>query len=596
MPTGVIVASSESLYNAVPTAGIVENLVKVITRGGVPTYIFSWVIATGSLEQVDAMIVAVSSGAATGIGGAFNESVTFRKTGSGPATMIGTGGAIPRKDAYGDVGRGHPGDRQHRPGHRLWIHGNVHQLVRLCPKAIRHWVTSMAFHPLPLPVFSQAFAPYNPLSEPAPVLLLEADSGITLVSGNVSSWLSKTGQFGVSQGTAANQPLYVSADDAFRGMPCVSPDGTNDVLDSAVGTRYEQPNTWYFVFASPNVASANLWEATPASARTEGAWMNPSVLLSPYAAGSFTTAIVPLNGDAAVACVVFDSSNSALYVPGYLSGTTNDMITAVGTGNCGTDAMESLRLFFDHLTTAPGYSGKMAAIACYNTRHDAATRTRVGKYLSDKYLPPRVIRVVTSRTDVGGATSLDITNSFSPGELLVAIVLASGNTNSAPSMSDPISGVWHLVGTATVNSGASTVSVFVRRRLCTDSSSLTCTVTPGASTSGIYGSIVSVAGMTKFGSSAVRGFGKQDSQAAFSTPAPALPASALSSNLTIGGVAKDFVDVITPPTNWTEDQDTGGGVKSIESVSRRTGFTGTTVTWGSAATVSYGSFIMELNR
>lgn len=64
-------------------------------------------------------------------------------------------------------------------------------------------------------------------------LWLRADLGVTLNGGNVEAWADQAlgdGSHDLSQGTAANRPLWVAADAAAKGRPYVDFDQSNDLL------------------------------------------------------------------------------------------------------------------------------------------------------------------------------------------------------------------------------------------------------------------------------------------------------------------------------------------------------------------------------
>lgn len=201
----------------------------------------------------------------------------------------------------------------------------------------------------------------------------------------------------------------------------------------------------------------------------------------------------------------------------------------------------------------------------------------------------------------GGGTSgtSNRTATITPavGDLFVVFCNASGNTNSAPTCSDNNGGTYSLVGTAAKNSSADMMSCFVRDSLLPNTTSTVVTVATGSNTAAEI-VIVAVSGMAKSSSGAVRQSGKQANQAASTTPAPALPASALTVNVTLGAVGNTTTPAtMTSPSGWTERQDVGQSTPStgLEVVSRDSGFTGTTVTWGSTSGSAYASFVVELD-
>ena len=114
------------------------------------------------------------------------------------------------------------------------------------------------------------------------------------------------------------------------------------------------------------------------------------------------------------------------------------------------------------------------------------------------------------------------------------------------------------------------------------------------------GVIYSVAGMLRTGpSGAVRQAAKQDNQAA-ATPAPAFTANALTGNPCYGAIFNATSPAgLAPPTGWTENASADHGQSSPtcgqESAYIDSGFTGTTVTWGSASASAFCSLICELD-
>ncbi len=78
---------------------------------------------------------------------------------------------------------------------------------------------------------------FNPTTAGTVALWLRADLGITLNGGDVSQWNDQSGNgFNVSQGTAANQPLYTANNAAFGGMPTVTYTSANtDALTTGTG-------------------------------------------------------------------------------------------------------------------------------------------------------------------------------------------------------------------------------------------------------------------------------------------------------------------------------------------------------------------------
>jgi hypothetical protein len=210
--------------------------------------------------------------------------------------------------------------------------------------------------------------------------------------------------------------------------------------------------------------------------------------------------------------------------------------------------------------------------------------------------------MATYRTSAaGGSTSgtgnrtVAVTTAI--GDLLVVFCAASGNTNVTPTCTDNRGGTYTRVDAALFGASANAMSVFVADQLAASAVSTTITVATGSNTAAELVA-VAVSGMTRTSANgAIRGSGSQANQAA-GTPAPALGAAALTANVTIGCVANSTSPAgMTAPTGWTERQDVGQATPStgLEVVTRNSGFTGTTVTWGSASATPFASFVLELD-
>jgi hypothetical protein len=204
-------------------------------------------------------------------------------------------------------------------------------------------------------------------------------------------------------------------------------------------------------------------------------------------------------------------------------------------------------------------------------------------------------------SSVGGATSgtSDRTVAITPavGDLLLVYCFVSTNTNDAPTCSDN-NGAGTYTRVDVANVVISTVnhrlSVFVRDALMANTTATTITVATGSNTSGAL-VCCAVAGMTRTGADAVRSKGIQNNQAA-GTPAPVLNQAALTGNMTVVACASADTTT-TPPTNWAEAQDTSQSTPTValEVATRASGFTGTTITFGAAASTTFASHALELD-
>lgn len=200
----------------------------------------------------------------------------------------------------------------------------------------------------------------------------------------------------------------------------------------------------------------------------------------------------------------------------------------------------------------------------------------------------------------GGGTSgtTDRTVALTPavGDLWVVFCKASGNTNASPTCSDNNGGSYTLIKTALHNSSGDMLSCFVRTTLHVNTTSTTVTVATGSNTAAEI-VIVAVTGMAKVGAAAVLQSAAQANQAASTTPAPTFGASANTANMTLGAIGYEGSTAVTPPTNWTERQDSAQSTPTtgLEVATRDSGFTGTTITWGATVATAYGSIIVELD-
>lgn len=202
----------------------------------------------------------------------------------------------------------------------------------------------------------------------------------------------------------------------------------------------------------------------------------------------------------------------------------------------------------------------------------------------------------------GGGTSgtgnRTVTITPAANDLFVVSCVVSANTNAAPTMTDDNgSGTYTLIATALRNASADIQSLFVRNSLVPNTTSTVITCATGSNTAGSL-VVIAVSGMTRTGAGAVLQSATQANQAASTTPAPAFGVSALTANMTIGTVGNGTNPAtMTTPTNWTERQDVGQANPPTgnETVTRDSGFTGTTITWGGTSASAFGSIIVELD-
>ncbi len=202
----------------------------------------------------------------------------------------------------------------------------------------------------------------------------------------------------------------------------------------------------------------------------------------------------------------------------------------------------------------------------------------------------------------GGATSgtSDRTVTFTPaaGALVVVFATLRACTNTVATCTDNRGGTYTLVKSALFNTNESILLCFVKNQAALNLSTVA-TVLSGPNNSGALEAIWFDAN-ARFGSSAVRSSGSEANKTT-ETPAPALNQSCLTGNVTVGAIGcSTAAPNVTEPTSWLESNDASIATPDagLETVIRNSGFTGTTVTWGSTVGAGAGAFasiILELD-
>jgi len=210
---------------------------------------------------------------------------------------------------------------------------------------------------------------------------------------------------------------------------------------------------------------------------------------------------------------------------------------------------------------------------------------------------PAYVKQVTNWTTAAGAHSGSITPSV--GGLLVIVEGYSGGTRaSSTPPTDNQGGTYTKLAQAEQASGARSASIWVRDTLVASAVAhqITQGDPPGSDTGGGF-QVQEWSGFTVGGSVVLVQSAQQDTQAASTTPAPTFPQSAATGNPTIGQVVNaSTTATLTEPTNWTERVDTGYNTPAtgLETATRDSGFTGTTITWGGTSPTAFCDIIVEL--
>jgi hypothetical protein len=196
------------------------------------------------------------------------------------------------------------------------------------------------------------------------------------------------------------------------------------------------------------------------------------------------------------------------------------------------------------------------------------------------------------------------TPSFTPAanDLLVVFAFASGTVDANPTLVDSLGAITFTKITSAISAVGSTggtVYLFIADQLAAASARTLAFNTPNDVNTGCIVFVCAVAGMTRLGAAAVRQSAIQNTGTAATTPAPAFSASALTGNPCLGCVVNlSNAAGMTPPASWTEgvaDVGFNTPVSGGEYIFRNSGFTGTTVTWGSTSATTFGAIIVELD-
>lgn len=196
-----------------------------------------------------------------------------------------------------------------------------------------------------------------------------------------------------------------------------------------------------------------------------------------------------------------------------------------------------------------------------------------------------------------GAHAVSITPAV--GDLLVVVAVYSDGTASGGSVSDNQGGTYTKVAGCVQASGVRTCEIFIRNALVSSAVSHTVTqADPPGSDSGGGLNVMRFSGFSVAGASAFVKSAKQDTQGAGTTPAPTFASAVNTNNVTVGAVvyATNGGAAATPPAGWTERRDQGYNTPAtgLETVTRDSGFSGTTVTWGGTVPTAWGCVIVEL--
>ena len=219
--------------------------------------------------------------------------------------------------------------------------------------------------------------------------------------------------------------------------------------------------------------------------------------------------------------------------------------------------------------------------------------------------------MATCTAAVGFASTSNVSSyaagTFTPAlsDLIVVIVATSGSIEptAAGAVSDDRGGTYHKAAFSTRSGAASSNYIFVRNQLVASAVGHIVTfVCPGDAATGACIMVYRVLGVARTGVSAVKQVATQTGLGAGGTPTVVFPAACLTANAVIGMVgAAQNPAALTPPSGWTEsasplfDNGYNTPASGCEGCHINSGFTSTTVTWGSTSSGASGSVAVELD-
>ena len=203
-------------------------------------------------------------------------------------------------------------------------------------------------------------------------------------------------------------------------------------------------------------------------------------------------------------------------------------------------------------------------------------------------------------TDANTTASPRTTAAFTPtaSSLLMAFVFASATNTGVGTFSTSDGVAFVKAGTSAAAGGnAHALHCFVATSVANAVSQTATFDSVGDQSSGQVIFIFEVISADGTGSSAIVQTAKEDNQAGPAAPAPTFSSSANTNNVTVGSVGVEGANPagVTEPTGWTEQGDAGynSPVTGAEYVTRNSGFSGTTITWGSSTNI-FCSMIVEV--
>ena len=196
-----------------------------------------------------------------------------------------------------------------------------------------------------------------------------------------------------------------------------------------------------------------------------------------------------------------------------------------------------------------------------------------------------------------GTTDRTVTMTPAVGDHVLVFCSVGGNTQSAPTMSDNNAdgiGYTLLAALAWGSASGNRLFAFVRNGLMVNTTSTIITLDTDTNDAA-HMWVHQASGAVRAGADSIRQIATIENGAAAGTPAVTFASSHLTHDLNVCAVAS--ANSMTPPTSWTEQVDQSQTVPTtfIEGCTRQTGFTGTTVTWGSTSASTFAAIAVEFS-
>jgi hypothetical protein len=206
--------------------------------------------------------------------------------------------------------------------------------------------------------------------------------GITLNGSDVSAWADQSGTGDankhLTQGVAANQPLWASSDASYNSKATITFNGTTDNLVSGTwAAALTQPHTIYCVGQNANAGVyRNFVDGITAGARSI-ARARAGANRAGFYAGTADVDGTSTTNVPRVITYVFNGASSALY-----NVSTGTSETAA---NPGSQGFTGMRVGSDFNASGQFLDGKIAEIIVYSGAHDVTTRALIRDYLAARY-------------------------------------------------------------------------------------------------------------------------------------------------------------------------------------------------------------------